>query len=40
MEGEYGGYVVAGIDLANGPDCSVMSDGTVKVNPYYEETQG
>lgn len=40
------GWIV-GVDLANGPDCSVRGDGTVIANPYwedeiglYEETQG
>ena len=31
---------IIGVDLARGPDWSVMSDGTVKVNLNWEETQG
>jgi hypothetical protein len=31
---------ILGVDLANGPDWSVESDGTVRVNPYYEITEG
>lgn len=31
-------YVI-GIDLAHGPDCSVMSDGTVVTNPCWEEKE-
>jgi len=38
-EGDYG-YVIIGLDLANGPDCSVMNDGTVAANPCWGETQG
>ncbi|HBC93155.1 MAG TPA: hypothetical protein DCZ10_09745 [Pelotomaculum sp.] len=36
MEGEYGDAVI-GVDLANGPDCSAMSDGTWLFNPEWEK---